>query len=258
MSPIQTDTTWWRTSGRAPTIGGGRSVSCAPTSGSRRLWREALCVGIVAVVAFARLPTAGAAPSDYRIPWLRGIQSLTLSVNDITDGGGKDGTSPCHLKRTVLECHGAETLHGAGLDAIGAMDGLAKLRALQLEFNKSLDDLEKAPAGAKPHWDREESERRTREGDFLAYQPVLFVRVAVATLDGGQCAAGITTDLRAFSRERPVVNYNNEQVFVALDIWSAPPLAFAVPATDLEHAVTEHFDAQVGDFIAARRTANGR
>lgn len=264
MGAMHAGTTLWRTARRAPGIDGGhsldgRSRSGTPTPGSRRLWREALWMGIVALVALARVPLADAAPSDHRVPWLRGIQAITMSVNVIVDGGGKDDASPCRLgERVALERHGAEMLHGAGLDAIGAMDKLDKLRALHLEFSKALDGLEKAPPGAKPLWDREQSELRIREGDALANQPVLFVRIGVATIDGGQCAAGLTTDLRAIARERPFLNYNNEQVFAPLDVWSPVPLAFAVPPTDFEHAVTERLDIQVAEFIAAWRTANGQ
>jgi hypothetical protein len=80
----------------------------------------------------------------------------------------------------------------------------------------------------------------------------------VATLDGGPCAAGIMTELRAFAREQPVINYNGEQVFAALSIWEAAPLALAVPSAGLEHAVTERLDTQIKEFITAWQTANGQ
>jgi len=167
-------------------------------------------------------------------------------------------SSPCQLDRIVLEHHSAETLHNGGLDAIGAVDNMAKLRALQSESDKALHDLTDAPPNARPRWDYEQAERRTREGDTLASQPFLFVHVAMATLDGGLCAAGITTELRAFARERPVINYNGEQVFAALVIWEAAPLALAVPSAELEHTVTERLDTQIKEFITAWQTANGQ
>jgi hypothetical protein len=169
-----------------------------------------------------------------------------------------DSSSPCHLDRIVLEHHSAETLDKSGLDAIGAADQLAKLGALQSEFDKALHNLTSAPPDGKPHWDFEESERRRRERASLVSQPFLFVHIAVATLDGGLCAAGITTELRASARERPVINYNGEQVFAALSIWEAAPLALAVPSAGLEHAVTERLDTQIKEFITAWQTANGQ
>jgi hypothetical protein len=217
-----------------------------------------ICVCIAALAAFALWPAADAAQPDYRIPWLRGIRAITVSDNVVVDGSGMGSSSPCHLDRIVLEHHSAETLHKVGLDAIGAADKLAKLRALQSESDEALHDLINAPPNARPRWDYEQSERRTREGDSLASQPFLFVHVAVATLDGGLCAAGITTELRAFARERPAINYNGEQVFAALSIWEAAPLALAVPSAGLEHAVTERLDTQIKEFITAWQTANGQ
>jgi hypothetical protein len=138
------------------------------------------------------------------------------------------------------------------------VDRIAKLRALQSERDKALHDLSTAPPGAKLPWDCEHSERCRREGDSLAFQPRLFVHPAVATLDGGLCAVGIMTELRAFAREQPVINYNGEQVFAALSIWEAAPLALAVPSAGLEHPVTERLDTQIKKFITAWQTANGQ
>jgi hypothetical protein len=167
-------------------------------------------------------------------------------------------SSTCHLDRIRLEHHSAEILHKAGLDAIGAVDKMAKLGALQSEIGKAVHDLANAPPDGKPHWDYEQAGRQRREGDFLAFQPLLFVDVAVATLDGGLCVAGITTELRAFAREQPVINYNGEQVFAALSIWEAAPLALAIPSAGLEHAVTQRLDTQIKEFITAWQTANGQ
>jgi hypothetical protein len=167
-------------------------------------------------------------------------------------------SSPCQLDRIVLEHHSAETLRKGGLDAIGAVDRMAKLRALQSESDKALHDLTNAPPNTRPPWDVGQSERRRHEGDSLVSQPLLFVHVAVATLDGGLCAAGMTTELRAFARERPVINYNGEQVFAALVIWEAAPLAVAVPSAGLEQAVTDRLDTQIKEFITAWQTANGQ
>lgn len=85
-------------------------------------------------------------------------------------------------------------------------------------MNQALRHFEETPPDANSSWDREQSESRRKEGDFLASQPFLFIHVAVATLDNGSYAAGITTELRAFSRERPFINDDNEQVFAALAI----------------------------------------
>ena len=228
------------------------------TSGSHRLRFASICVCIAALVAFARWPAADAAQPDYRVPWLRGIRAITVSDNVVVDGSGMPSSSPCHLDRIGLEHHSAEILHKGGLDAIGAVDRMAKLGALQSEVGKAVHDFANAPPDGKPHWDYEQAERLRHEGDFLAYQPFLFVHIAVATLDGGLCAAGITTQLRAFARERPVINYNGEQVFAARSIWEAAPLALAVPSAALEHAVTERLDTQIKEFITAWQTANGQ
>jgi len=206
---------------------------------------------------FALLPAEAVQP-DYRIPWLRGIQAITVSVNPVVDGSGMDSSSPCHLDRIAFEHHGAEMLDKSGPNAIGAVDSLAKLRALQSEFNQALRHLEETPPGAKPSWNSEQSESHRREGDYLSSQPFLFVHIAVATLNGGLCAAGITTELRAFSKERPVTNYNGEQVPAALALWNAPPLALAASSAEFVHAVSERWDTQVEAFITAWRAANGQ
>ncbi len=86
------------------------------------------------LVAFAPWPAADAVQPDYRIPWLRGIQAITVSDNVVVDGSGMGNASPCHFDRNVLEHHSAETLDKGGLDAIGWADRFAKLRALQSEF----------------------------------------------------------------------------------------------------------------------------
>jgi hypothetical protein len=237
---------------------GAPLASDTATSGTHRLRFASICVCIAALVVFARWPAADAAQPDYRVPWLRGIRAITVSDNVVVDGSGMGSSSPCQLDRIGLEHHSVETLFKGGLDAIGAVDRMAKLRALQSEFDKALHDLTNAPPNARPRWDYEQSERRRREGDSLTSQPLLFVHVAVATLDGGECAAGITTELRAFARERPVINYNGEQVFADLNIWEAAPLALAVPSAGLEHAVTERLDTQISEFITASQTANGQ
>jgi hypothetical protein len=232
--------------------------SATPRPGIHRSGITPFCASIVAMAASVLLPTSTEAGSDYRIPRLRGIKAITTSVNIVVDGSAKPGTSPCHLDRIAIEHHTAETLHNAGLDAIGAADSLAKPRAHQSGFDNALDDLEATPPNAKPNWDREQAERRRREGDVLAFQPFQFVQVAVATLENGLCAAGITTELRAFTPEKPVINYDGDQVQIALAVWGAPPLALAVPAAELEHAVTERGDLEDKEFIAAWRAANGQ
>ena len=145
---------------------------------------------IVAIVAFALLPEADAAQSDRRIPWLPGIQAITMSVNVIIDGSGTNTTSPCQLDRNVFEHHYASMLHDVGLDAIGAVDELAKQRELLTEFNKAFDDVKLAQRDGKPAWDREQSAARTRKEGSLADQPFLFIRAGIETIDGGLCAAG--------------------------------------------------------------------
>jgi len=50
-------------------------------AGGRRLHRASVLAGILALAASVLLPTTGAAQSDYRIPWLRGLQSITASIN---------------------------------------------------------------------------------------------------------------------------------------------------------------------------------
>lgn len=213
---------------------------------------------IVSIVASAFLPIAAAAQSDYRVPWLRGIQAITVSVVIFIDSSRENGASSCRLERAVLEHHSAEMLHGADLNAIGGMERSARLQALHAELNDAIRALREAPRGTVIPGLQEQSERRTREGNFLAFQPFLFVNVGVATLDGGQCAAGITTELRAFASEKPVINYNGEQQLAPLSIWGATPLALATPAAELQRAVAERVDRQITQFIAAWHIANGQ
>jgi len=230
----------------------------APEIRSNRLRFMLFRLGIIAIIASALLPTTAAAQADYRVPWLKGIQAITVSVVIHIDGSRASDASSCHLERAALEHHSAEVLHGAGLNAIGEMESSARLQALHAELNDAIRALREAPPGTLLPGLQEQSERRTREGNFLASQPFLFVNVGVATLDGGLCAAGIDIDLRAFAREKPVINYNDEQQQAPLSIWGATPLALATPAAELESAVTERLDRQITQFINAWRTANGQ
>jgi len=259
MTPTRANANWrWRSNRvlvaklSAFQLGCGTPLLCA-----RHLRLAQIFMCIITATVFVFHPTEAAQP-DYRVPWLRGIQAITISVNPIVDGSGMISSSPCRLDRIAFEHHGVEMLDQAGLNAIGAVDKFEKLRALQSEFNQALHHLEETPPGVKPSWNREQSESRRKEGDFLAYQPVLFVHIGVATLNGGLCAAGITTELRAFSRDRPIINYNGEQVMAALALWDAPPLTLATSSAEFEHAVSERWGTQVDAFITAWRTANGQ
>src|SRR5208283_1042932 len=98
------------------------------------------------------------------------------------DGSAMGSTSPCRLDQTTLERHGAEMLHGAGLDAISGMDKLTRLRALQSEFDDILREREKTPHATHPGL-VEQAERGGREIHYLASQPFLSVNVGVATID---------------------------------------------------------------------------
>lgn len=229
----------------------------APAARGHRWRLVSLGAGVMAVFAAALLPTTAAAQRDYRVPWLKGIQAITVSVVIFIDGSRASDASPCHLERAVLEHGSAEVLHGAGLNSIAWVDKLARQQALQAELNDAIRTLRAAPYGTVIPGLKEQAERRTREATFLGSQPFLFVNVGVATLDGGLCAAGITTELRAFAREQPVINYNGEQQVAPLSIWGATPLALAAPAAELQRAVAERLERQVTEFIAAWRTANG-
>lgn len=235
-----------------------KAANDAPETCSHRLPFTLFCSCIIAIFAFALLPTTAAAQSDYRVPWLKGIQAITVSVVIFIDGSRASDASSCHLERAVLERHSAEVLHGAGLNAIGEMERFARLQALHAELNDAIRALREAPRGTQIPGLQEQSERRTREGNFLASQPFLFVHVGVATLDGGLCAAGIDTDLRALAREKPVINYNDEQQQAPLSIWGATPFALATPVAELESAVSERLDRQIAEFVSAWRTANGQ
>lgn len=215
---------------------------------------------IFAIVSSAFPPAADAAPSDWTMPLLRGLHAVTVVVNFYIDGNAWDCSSPCRVEQAALERGGADVLHRADLEAIGALDGLARRRAILSEFNKALRDVEKAPSNDKPRWDREQSERRKREMEFLGSQPFLSVNVGVTPLDGGRCAAGITTEFRGFARgdDASIINYNGEQVRAPLALWRAAPLALAAPTTAFEHALTARLNTQLEKFIAAWRTANGQ
>ena len=125
-----------------------------------------------------------------------------------------DHKSTCHIDETELERAGVDVLHRSGLEALGGLERLARMRALQQEFSDALNEWKKAPLDAKPPDYREQTERRQREMDFLGAQPFLSVHVGVATTDGGLCAAGITTEFRAFARpgETTVLNYNEKKL----------------------------------------------
>jgi len=230
----------------------------APEIHSNRLCFMLFRLGIIAIIASTLLPTTAAAQADYRVPWLKGIQAITVSVVIHIDGSRVSGASPCHLERAVLERDSAEVLHGAGLNAIALVDKFAQQQALQAELNDAIRALREAPRGTLIPGLQEQAERRTREANFFASQPFLFVHVGVATLDGGLCAAGIDTDLRAFAREKPVINYNDEQQRAPLSIWGATPLALATPAAELQRAVAERLNRQITEFVNAWRTANGQ
>jgi hypothetical protein len=259
MGATQADTIRCRASGHMSRRNGGRSPFGTPTSGSRRSRLAIFHVYVVTIVASAFPSTAGA-QSDWTIPLLRGLHAVTVAVNFYIDGNAWDHSSPCHLEQAALERGGAKILQGAGLEAIGALDKLARQRALISELNEALRESEKAPIKAKPPDFREQSERRRREMEFLGSQPFLSVNIGVAPVDGGLCAAGITTQFRAFARDgdTAVINYNGESVRAPLALWTAAPLALAAPTAEFEHALTERLDIQIEQFIAAWRTANGK
>ena len=161
MTAIHPDDVRCRVSGGTTGSGSSGALfgSDTATSGTHRLRFASICVCIAALVAFARWPAADAAQPDYRVPWLRGIRAITVSDNVVVDGSGMPSSSPCHLDRIGLEHHSAEILHKGGLDAIGAVDRMAKLGALQSEVGKAVHDFANAPPDGKPHWDYEQAER---------------------------------------------------------------------------------------------------
>ncbi len=215
--------------------------------------------GVVAMFASVLLPTTGSAQSDYRTPRFKGLQAITVSVNVFTEGNGASSPSPCQVvKRAVLEHFATKKLHETGLNAIGGAERQARLLALLAEDKEALRTLQASPRTPQPPGFSEQARQRTREGDFLASQPLLYVQVGVTTLDGGLCAAGITTELRAFTREPAVINYSGEQVRATLALWAAPSLALAAPAGELEHALEDRFGRQITAFVTVWREANGR
>jgi len=217
---------------------------------------------LCAVAAFVStiLPATAAEQPDPRIPMLRGLHAVTVVATVYIDGSARTRTGPCRLEDEALERHGAEILHAAGLDAIGGMDRITKMQAIVSETRDALGELQNAPPGTNPPHFLEDTERRKTEMAYLGSQPALSVHIGVATLDGGICAAGITTEFRALVRQgdQSVINYNNEKVRVPLVIWGTPLFALAAPTTELEHAVTERLDRQLSAFVTAWRMANGQ
>jgi hypothetical protein len=82
--------------------------------------------------------------------------------------------------------------------------------------------------------------------------------VGTTALDGGLCAAGITTELRALARDQPVLNYNDKQTFSPLALLTTPLLALVAPAADLDRQVTARLDNQIAVFIAAWERGKGQ
>jgi hypothetical protein len=230
----------------------------APDAHGHRLRLASSWAGAIVGLASALLALTAAQAADFRGPWLKGIEAITVSVAVFVNGIWASDGSSCHLDRAILERRGAEVLRGAGLNPIAGVDKFARLQALQAELDDEIRAWRAAPPGTIIPGLKEQAERDTREERFLGAQPFFFIHVGLATLDNGLCAAGIDTELRAFAREEPVINYNGEQQLAPLSIWGAPPLALAVPAAEVQRAVGERLDRQITEFISAWRAANGR
>lgn len=217
-----------------------------------------LCIIVSGVSAF--VPVTCSAQPDPTMPFLRGLHAVTVAANIYIDGSALNVSSACRLEQAELERHGANVLHDAGLDAIGGLDKIDRMKALVSQSRDAQREWEKAPPGAKP-WDlREGLEHQGREMAYYALQPFLSVHIGVATLGGGMCAAGIRTEFSAHTKndDGPVINYNGEKVRIPVTLWGSFLLVLTAPAGELQRAVGQRLDSQLSAFVTAWRSAENK